>query len=570
MAERKESSLQGRELSGILLFTLSAFPVVLVGLALVKGEEPVGRGTARFAQTLIEAAGYLPVLLCAGGFAAIGATLLLSNRELDLGRHLSGFLFAAVGLAVILGAFHDQPVGVFHGGGLGAATGGLLRSGIGAWSGALIGGAVLFVSAWLAWLGGHVTLPARKRPASATLSHALTENDMDGVSVAEATALVPDASTLAYMEQLWRRTSSSSSQAAPLPPSPYPEDVRRLGQVPEGARPLPRTHEPPRTHRQDLAAAVSGKGSAADDRADLGLGSHLAGEPALAPAEPRSFRRGTADVDPFGRDSEALTLTAEEARVVAGAPRVPEPPAAPHIPEGARPLAARAASGPGGGPPVPTWEAATAEEEPAISSTFLRRERASEDDPTVDRPGLEAELPFDALERDGALAEYGDSEDDYDDEDDDEDEDDEEDEDEDFDDDEEEEEEEEDDDFDEEDAAGAPPVHAGVAEASSSSEVEPQVVLRPQAARGQPSAPRDTAEPADGRGQLLQDAGTLFLEQGRVAVSLLQRRFGLEFDEACEVLDELQDLGLIGPYKGGQQRDILLSLEEWQSRVAAT
>ena len=568
MAERKESSLQGRELSGILLFTLSAFPVVLVGWALFQGEAPVGRGTARFAQTLIDAAGYLPVLLCAGGFATVGAALLLSSRELDLGRHLSGFLFAGVGLAVILGAFHDQPVGVLHGGGLGAATGGLLRSGIGAWSGALIGGAVLFVSVWLAWLGGSLALPARKRASSATLSHALTENDMDGVSVAEATALVPDASTLAYMEQLWRRTSSSSTQAAPLPPSPYPEDVRRLGKVPEGARPLPRPHESTRTHRQDLAAATPGSGAAADVRTDLGPGPHLAGEPALAPAEPRTFRR-SADQDPFGRDSEALTLTAEEARVVAGAPRVPEPPAVPHIPEGARLLETRPAPGLGGGPPVPTWEAATSGEAAAGAPAFVRREWSVEEGLHVDREEAELELPFDAVVPGGARAEYGDSEDDYDDED----EEDEEDDDEDDIDDEEEEEEEEDDEFDEdeEDAAHAPPVRARAGSpAQPPSPVEPEVVLQPYAARDPRTVVREGDESPDGREQLLQDAGILFLEQGRVAVSLLQRRFGLEFDEACEVLDELQELGLIGPYKGGQQRDILLSLEEWQSRVAAT
>ena len=64
------------------------------------------------------------------------------------------------------------------------------------------------------------------------------------------------------------------------------------------------------------------------------------------------------------------------------------------------------------------------------------------------------------------------------------------------------------------------------------------------------------------------ESGNLFLEQGRVAVSLLQRRFSLEFDEACEVLDELQEVGLIGPYRGGQKRDILLSPEEWETLAA--
>lgn len=62
-------------------------------------------------------------------------------------------------------------------------------------------------------------------------------------------------------------------------------------------------------------------------------------------------------------------------------------------------------------------------------------------------------------------------------------------------------------------------------------------------------------------------AGCLFVERQRVAVSMLQREFGLDFDAATAVLDQLQRLGLIGPYLGGQRRDILLSMDEWQELV---
>ena len=66
---------------------------------------------------------------------------------------------------------------------------------------------------------------------------------------------------------------------------------------------------------------------------------------------------------------------------------------------------------------------------------------------------------------------------------------------------------------------------------------------------------------------LLVSSGNLFLEEGRVAVSLLQRRFDLDFEQACDILDELQEAGLIGPYMGGQQRDILLTSEEWLAKA---
>ena len=63
--------------------------------------------------------------------------------------------------------------------------------------------------------------------------------------------------------------------------------------------------------------------------------------------------------------------------------------------------------------------------------------------------------------------------------------------------------------------------------------------------------------------------GALFLDQGRVAVSMLQRNFEMGFQEATAILDELQEMGLIGPYLGGTRRDILMTLEEWEALGAA-
>ena len=62
-------------------------------------------------------------------------------------------------------------------------------------------------------------------------------------------------------------------------------------------------------------------------------------------------------------------------------------------------------------------------------------------------------------------------------------------------------------------------------------------------------------------------AASLFLDRDRVAVSLLQRQFHLDFEESCAVLDELQEMGLIGPYMGGNRRDILLTRDEWLEQV---
>jgi len=70
------------------------------------------------------------------------------------------------------------------------------------------------------------------------------------------------------------------------------------------------------------------------------------------------------------------------------------------------------------------------------------------------------------------------------------------------------------------------------------------------------------------REELVYLAGALFLKEGRVAVSMLQRRFDLEFSQATEVLDALQSMGLIGPYVGGSRRDILMTTDEWEQCAA--
>ena len=64
------------------------------------------------------------------------------------------------------------------------------------------------------------------------------------------------------------------------------------------------------------------------------------------------------------------------------------------------------------------------------------------------------------------------------------------------------------------------------------------------------------------------ECGLLFVEEGRVAVSMLQKRFGMSFKQATAILDDLQQRGLIGPYLGGKKRDILLSKEEWLAQAA--
>ncbi|MBI1383188.1 MAG: hypothetical protein GC161_19140 [Planctomycetaceae bacterium] len=82
-----------------------------------------------------------------------------------------------------------------------------------------------------------------------------------------------------------------------------------------------------------------------------------------------------------------------------------------------------------------------------------------------------------------------------------------------------------------------------------------------------PAAPVELAE--DERERLIHEAGLLFLNEGRVAVSLLQKRYSLDFQRSTEILDALQERGLIGPYLGGQRRDILMDKATWEAAQTA-
>lgn len=99
---------------------------------------------------------------------------------------------------------------------------------------------------------------------------------------------------------------------------------------------------------------------------------------------------------------------------------------------------------------------------------------------------------------------------------------------------------------------------------------EREVVLTPPAVAAERSIKAPAGKPDGDRAALLAEVGCLFIDRKRVAVSMLQRQYSMDFDDACRVLDELQSMGLIGPYLGGQSRDILLTREEWLEKVGAS
>lgn len=66
-------------------------------------------------------------------------------------------------------------------------------------------------------------------------------------------------------------------------------------------------------------------------------------------------------------------------------------------------------------------------------------------------------------------------------------------------------------------------------------------------------------------GDLFSSAMELVLETGQASVSMLQRRLKLGYSRASRLVDEMEELGFVGPFEGSIPRQILITREEWQA-----
>ena len=625
MSSSEHDTNRRNEVLGIGLFLAASLPLVLVVLSLIRPPAEDATGAAALAAGLAGAFGAAPVILLSAGLAAFGGWLFTGGNVKDPVPHVAGLVGSSAGLSVLLGAWSPD-----LGGNLGLRTGARIADQVHPALGLFVGASIVFLSAWLTWFRGEVrpTKAREKGNDPATLSDALSEAKKDGVSALETSALVPDEATLQRMEELWRQPPTP--ELHPAAGSPYPEDVRLTGQIPDGARPIgqdpdeplqrptPGPVEPP-----TRAAAPSGErdgddlvaSASADGLDPLSIAAVLAQEDAAAPAAEPVVLRPTweqvasdesdedlfADEDLLEEEDEAEDTEESELEEGDEAEDTEES----ELEEDEE------------------WEDEAdeayddSEEEDAEEESELEgSEEAEGDEDDPEQAELEDEEPegdeaYDELEEEEVdeEAELEDDEEEEDleeselDEEEEWEEDDseeasvEEDSEEEASDEESELEEEQagdeeledaEEDLDESELEEEEPVAAEALDAESE-EAGPEEDVPPAAPAARkrsleeaPSLFPETLSPAGssrkkkpavtpkGEGALLHEAGCLFLSEGRVAVSMLQRTFDLDFQAACDLLDDLQEEGLIGPYKGGQQRDILLTLEEWQARTPAS
>ena len=72
-------------------------------------------------------------------------------------------------------------------------------------------------------------------------------------------------------------------------------------------------------------------------------------------------------------------------------------------------------------------------------------------------------------------------------------------------------------------------------------------------------------EETGGYDEMLPQAVEVVLEAGSCSVSMLQRRAKLGYSRAARILDQMEELGVVGPYEGAKPRQVVIDRAGWQA-----
>lgn len=64
--------------------------------------------------------------------------------------------------------------------------------------------------------------------------------------------------------------------------------------------------------------------------------------------------------------------------------------------------------------------------------------------------------------------------------------------------------------------------------------------------------------------ELLPQAVEVTLELGQASTSMLQRKLKLGYSRAARIVDQMEELGVIGPFEGSKPRQLLITRQQWQ------
>ena len=73
---------------------------------------------------------------------------------------------------------------------------------------------------------------------------------------------------------------------------------------------------------------------------------------------------------------------------------------------------------------------------------------------------------------------------------------------------------------------------------------------------------------SNARDQYFADAGYLIIEKEKASIGMLQRMFKIGFNRAARIMDQLADVGVVGPEEGTKPRKVLMTKEEFEQYIS--
>ena len=62
---------------------------------------------------------------------------------------------------------------------------------------------------------------------------------------------------------------------------------------------------------------------------------------------------------------------------------------------------------------------------------------------------------------------------------------------------------------------------------------------------------------------MLPNAIECVVEMGQASTSLLQRKLKLGYARAARIIDQMEEMGVVGPFEGSKPRQVLITKEQW-------
>ena len=83
--------------------------------------------------------------------------------------------------------------------------------------------------------------------------------------------------------------------------------------------------------------------------------------------------------------------------------------------------------------------------------------------------------------------------------------------------------------------------------------------------KGKKGSSEDDGEDVDVDAKM-EEAIKCVIEVGQASTSLLQRRLKVGYARAGRMIDDMERMGIVGPYQGAKPRDVLITYQDWLER----